>query len=205
MSILNLPKNIKKRRTKKFTQKRQPYKTYLEAVWTWSDVLLETDNMKKLSNTFLKDISIKYGIMYSTLSKKYNKYCKSKMDISSLNKENRGGSNKTFSVIEEKVIYDQLVNNYINKDLQLNDSIIKEIARKKSEELKRNNEDQFKASDGWCNMFKKKWNLSTQTVKPLRTSLNNLNKQEEQEFLDKYEQVTKEIKKRIYLIMMKRV
>jgi hypothetical protein len=192
-----LPKNIKRKRTKKFTKKRQPYKTYLQANWVWTDIFLELDHLKSVNDTFLKDTSLKYGIVYSTLSKKYNKHCRSRITDKTVNNENRGGSNKIFTQSDEKKLYDLIVNDYIKKELPLNDSIIKEIA------LKMTNNDKFKASDGWCNMFKKNWNLSSQTVKPVRIATNIPNNEDVIDFLDKYDLAIKGIKKRISLTMMK--
>lgn len=197
MNSCNLPKNIKRERSKKFTKKRQPYKTYLQANWVWTDIFLELDQLKKVSDTFLKDTSLKYGIVYSTLSKKYNKHCRSKITDKTVNNENRGGSNKIFTQSDEKKLYDIIINDYINKELPLNDSIIKEIA------LKMINNDKFKASDGWCNMFKKKWNLSSQTVKPVRIATNVPSNEDVTNFLDEYDLAIKGVKKRISLITMK--
>lgn len=197
MNSCILPKNIKRKRAKKFTKNRQPYKTYLQANWVWSDIFLELDQLKKVSDTFLKDISLKYGIVYSTLSNKYNKRCTSKITDKSVNTENRGGSNKIFTQLNEKKLYDVIINDYINKEMPLNDSIIKEIA------LKMINNDQFKASNGWCNMFKKNWNLSSQTVKPVRIASNIPSNDDLTKFLNEYKLAIKGVKKRTSLIMMK--
>src|SRR3972149_4618506 len=117
MNSCDLPKNIKRKQAKKFTKKRQPYKTYLKANWVWTDIFLELDQLKKVSDTFLKDTSLKYGIIYSTLSKKYNKHCTSKITDKTVNNENRGGFNKIFTQSNEKKIYDLIVNAYINKEM----------------------------------------------------------------------------------------
>src|ERR1700731_1802199 len=80
MSNQDLPKKIKRKRIKKFTKNRQPYKTYLQADWIWTDIFKEIDKLKSINLTYLKDTSEKYGINYNTLSKKYNKYCKTNVN-----------------------------------------------------------------------------------------------------------------------------
>ncbi len=77
MSII-LPKNIKYKRNKKYTEKRYPYKSYLKAKWNWEDVFNEIDELKINDNKFFKIISTKYAIKYSTLRHKYNSFCKNK-------------------------------------------------------------------------------------------------------------------------------
>jgi hypothetical protein len=204
MNNINLPKKIRRNRTKKFTKKRQPYKSYLQADWTWSDVFLEIDDLKKTDDTFLKTISLKYGINYSTLSKKYNTYCKTKHIDETINTENRGGSNKIFSLLDEKDLYNYIVNEYINRDRQLNNSIIKEIALKMFSN-KKDKDGHFEASNGWCSMFKKRWNLSTQTVKPSKIASTQITEDEQEKFLIEYETAIKDVKKRTFLIMMRQV
>ncbi len=75
---------------------------------------------------------------------KYYNYEKNK--IKDINEENRGGSNKTFTEKEEKEIF-------------LCDDIIKIYANNKFKEI--NFDTNFSASNVWCYMFKKRWNLST--------------------------------------------
>ena len=197
MSNDTIPKTIRRSRTKKFTKIRRPYKTYLRADWNWQKVFLELDKLKSTNSTFLKDTAKKYGIQYSTLSKKYNKYCKSSQLAISYDTENRGGSNKVFSCRDERNIYNRIINEYINKDKLLNDTIIKEIALAiaKNDESKKN---YFEASNGWCYMFKKRWNLSTQTVKPLRIATNHSNEDEQSLFLLEYQTAISGIKKKYF-------
>ena len=204
MNVEKLPIDIKKKRTKKFTEKRNPYKTYLSAKWTWTEVFNEVDNLKDKNKNYLKDISIKYGIKYDTLAHKYNNYCKNKcLDF---NKESRGGSNKIFTTQEEKDMYDYIKINFIDKNKPLNNNIIKEIALNK---FKNKNKDKdkitFNASNGWCSMFKKKWNLSTQKVKCSRIATNVPTNDEINLFLDECEILRKQVKKKFFSTMMKQV
>ena len=53
----------------------------------------------------------------------------------------------------------------------MTNNIIKALARNRFNEL--NSDKQFNASDGWCTSFKKKWNLSTLTVKPSKKASNH--------------------------------
>src|SRR5271170_8034720 len=127
----NLPKTIKRTKYKKFTEKRSPYKAYLDAKWSWSDIFIEIDELKKTSIDHLKVISKKYGIVYSTLANKYTKYCNNEENIMvNINNENRGGSNKTFSDETEKELYEHIKTNFIDKNRPLTNEIIKQIALK---------------------------------------------------------------------------
>ena len=94
-SIIN-----KRLRNKKFTTERRPYKTYNDAKWTWSEIFIKIDNLKLIGTIdFFKQISIKYGIVLSTLKNKYYDFKNNKIIID--NKEHRGGSNKIFNDKEE--------------------------------------------------------------------------------------------------------
>ena len=117
--------------------------------------------MRNEDNNFIKNISIKYAIKYNTLRNKYNKYYNNKHAISidtvNFNGENRGGSNKIFTDIEEKELYEYIKNNFIDKNKPLTNNIIKEIASTKFKN--KNSNLTFNMSDGLCTIFKKRWNL----------------------------------------------
>jgi hypothetical protein len=205
MSDQILPIKIVRKRNKTYTQKRQPYKTYLQADWNWSDIFKEIEVTKLNSSTYLKDISNKYGIKYSTLSKKYSNYAKSDKLDTSFDHEKRGGCNKMFSNEDEKALYDRIINGFIINNSPLNNSIIKNLALKLYSEKDKNiiNGKKFTASNGWCNMFKKKWKLSTQKVKPSKKATNMPNKDDILKFLSDYKLKTSNVKKKIYTILMK--
>ena len=52
-----LPKQIKQKRIKSFTTKRDSYKTYLSANWTWIEVFEEANSIKNNNNNFLRTLS----------------------------------------------------------------------------------------------------------------------------------------------------
>jgi hypothetical protein len=158
-------KKIKVLRKPKFTKKKNPYKKYQLANWNWEDIFLELDLIKNEPKHF-KIISEKYGINIKTLRNKFYDYKKNK--IKNINEENRGGTNKIFTENQEKEIFLFLKDNFIDKNKVLCDDIIKIHAEEKFKKIQeqRNLENlptvkKFNASDGWCDMFKKRWNLST--------------------------------------------
>jgi hypothetical protein len=201
MNNQQLPKVIKRKRENTYTEKRNPYKSYLYAKWEWSEVFNEIDKLKNTNKFFLKETSKKYGIKYDTLAHKYNFYCNNK-DVD-FNKETRGGSNKIFTINDEKELYENLKLNFMDKNKPLNNSIVKEIAlniiKDKDKKIK------FNASNGWCNMFKKRWNLSTQTVKCSRIATNIPTENDIELFLDDMENLKVRIKKKFFSTMMKLV
>ena len=161
-NIVELPLTIKRIRTKKFTPKRQPYKTYINANWSWVDVFNNIDSLKlnKVSNFFII-ISKKFGIVLSTLKNKYYDFKNNKIKID--NKEHRGTSNKVFTIKQEQNMYTYFVDNFINKNEMLCDEIIKLYAVDVFKSINANNINKkiFNASSGWCYDFKNKFNLST--------------------------------------------
>jgi hypothetical protein len=152
----NLPLDVKISKENKFTEKRNPYKKYLKAKWEWIDIFLEIECLKD-EPKFLKNISQKYNINYKTLKNKYNKF-KNDENYNNIDNENRGVK-KFFTDNEEREIFIFLKENFIDKNKVLCNDIIKIHAQEKFKKLYP--EEIFKASNGWCNIFKKRWNLST--------------------------------------------
>jgi hypothetical protein len=189
-----LPKIIKKKRNKKYTEFRSPYKSYNSAKWKWSDIFIEIDNLKTTSNTFLKDISNKYGIVYNTLRNKYNNHCKNKSN-NNVDDEKRGGSNKAFSNNDENNLYDHIKTIYVDNNRPLTNAIIKQLATNAFNKNNINNKT-FNASDGWCTEFKKRWSLSTQRIKPSKIATKKPTNNEIDKFLNTYNKKSKEIKKK---------
>ena len=176
-----LPLNIKRNKENKFTEKRNPYKKYQKAKWNWSDIFNEIESLKDESKIFVK-ISQKYNINYGTLK---NKYCKFKNNKSNeYDNENRG-VHKIFTENEEREIFNFLKENFIDKNKVLCNDIIKFYALKKSKEL--NLDKTFNASDGWCDMFKKRWNLSTVKISISRIATKTYNNDEISLFLKECE------------------
>ena len=155
-----LPLNIKRNGKTKFTEKSKPYKKYQKAKWEWIDIFLEIECLKDEPKIF-KTISEKYNINYGTLRNKYTKF-KNDEIYNDVNNENRG-INKIFTEKEEREIYLFLKENFIDKHKILCNEIIKIHSIEKFKKLYANKT--FNASDGWCNMFKKRWNLSTVKIR----------------------------------------
>jgi len=152
----NEPCVIKRTKESKFTEKRNPYKKYSKAKWKWIDIFLEIESLKDEPKIF-KKISKKYNINYGTLRNKFNKF-KNDNEYNNFDKENRG-INKLFNKEQEREIFVFLKENFIDKNKVLCNEIIKIHSQEKFKELYP--DATFKASNGWCNMFKKRWNLST--------------------------------------------
>ena len=150
-------KKIKKNKESKFTEIRNPYKKYQKAKWNWTDIFLEIDFLKNEQTKIFKIVSDKYNINIKTLRNKYYDYKKNK--IHDINVEHRGISNKCFTEKEEKEIFLFLKINFIDKNKVLCNDIIKIHALEKYKNLYQ--DDKFNTSDGWCDMFKQRWNLST--------------------------------------------
>lgn len=190
---VTLPKNVKRHTSKKFTKKRRPYKSYLNAEWKWEDVFIEIDKIKDTKVNFLRIIADKYGIIYGTLKNKYNKMHNNTTNV---NTENRGGSNKIFTKNDERELYNHIKINFIDKNTPLTNNIIKEIALDKFKQKNTVINSDFKKSNGWCSMFKKKWNLSTQKIKCSKKATNNPTDADIKIFLDKCNDKCKNIKKK---------
>jgi hypothetical protein len=198
-----LPITIKYKRDKKYTEKRTPYKSYQKASWNWTKIFNDIENIKTTDIHFIKTISKKYNINYGTLKNKYNKHCKNPKN--DFNKEHRGGINKIFSLKEEKKLFDIIKKDYINKNRPLTNEILKELALNlfSLSKEKKENECKFNASNGWCTIFKKKWNLSTQKTKNSKISTNIPSKYKINEFLNKCDSLRTAVNKTFFLIMMR--
>ena len=176
-------KKIKRLRDSKFTEKRNPYKKYAKTKWNWDEIFEEIDLLKETNSKFIKFIASKYGINSKTLANKYYDYKNNK--IKNINEENRGGSNKAFTENKEKTIFLFLKNNFIDKHKVLCNDIIKIYAQEKFKELYPKHT--FNASDGWCDMFKKRWNLSTVKISISKIATKTYTEDEINIFLKKCE------------------
>jgi hypothetical protein len=109
MNIIKQFNIIKRLRSKKFTTKRRPYKTYLNASSLWNDIFNKIANLKLdgITNFFII-ISNKFSIILSTLKNKYYDFKNNKIIID--NKEYRGGFNKIFTLKQELNILAYLKN-----------------------------------------------------------------------------------------------
>ncbi len=188
-----LPIKITRIRKSKFTEKRNPYKKYLDAKWNWTDIFNEIDNTK----TSIKEISKRYNINYTTLRQKYSFFKNNK--IHNINDENRGGYNKKINEQQEKELYDHIKEKYIDVEGILNNNIIKEIIKEKFIE---NN---IEVSNWWITNFKKRWNLSTQKIKPSKVAVNIPTEDEKNLFLNECNEYKNKTNTKFFSIMMKHI
>jgi transposase len=196
-NTIELPLKIKRIRDKSFTTKRRNYKMYQKAKWNWMDVFKELDELKNKENKFIKNTSVKYGIVYNTLKTKYNNYKNNK--INDVNIENRGGHNKKLNDTQEKKLYEHIITNYIDTNEVLNNDIVKEIIK---DMFKKEN---INVSNWWVSNFKKRWNMSTQKIKPSKVAVNSPTEIEKQKFLNECNEYKNKIKAKFFLIMMKQI
>lgn len=177
---LIIPLKLKRLRETKFTEKKNPYKKYNKAGWNWIDIFLEIESLKEQPK-IIKLISTKYNINYGTLKNKYSKF-KNSEEFINIDDENRG-IDKIFTEQQEREIFLFLKNNFIDKHKVLCNDIIKLHAQNKLKNipLLKN----FNASDGWCNDFKKRWNLSTVKISISKIASVTYTKEEINEFLNK--------------------
>jgi hypothetical protein len=186
---VEIPIKIKRLRERKFTKKRSPYKKYLNADWRWTDIFKEIEELRHGRN-YIKLISKKYNINYDTLKHKYRNYKNNKIDI--IDNENRGGSNKKISKIRENELYSYIKTNYIDTNEILNNNIIKEIINEKFKK------DEIVVSSWWISNFKKRWNLSTQKVKPSKIAVNIPTKKEEDIFLRECDEYRNKVREKFF-------
>jgi hypothetical protein len=193
-----MSKIVKRIKDQKFTEKRNPYKKYQKALWIWSDIFEEIDLLKESINKgFIKFVSKKYGINHKTLRNKYNNYVNAKR-IDNINIEKRGGHNKKFTEDEEQEIFNYLKSNFIDKNKMLCNEIIKlyvlELFKKIYPNLI------FNASNGWINMFKKRWNLSTVKCTISKIATKKYSNDEINLFLNKCNETLKIVGSNFFLI-----
>ena len=158
-------KKSKNPKKPKFTEKRNPYKKYLnQTKWTWLEIFLEIELLKNENSKAIKITADKYNINYGTLKNKYNKF-KNDANYENINGENRG-VDKFFTKIEENEIFLFVKNNFIDKNRVACNDIIKIHALEKFKKIYPNKK--FNASNGWCNDFKKRCKLSTVKISTSR-------------------------------------
>jgi hypothetical protein len=193
-----MSKIAKQNRIQTYTEKRRPYKKYQKAPWKWIDIFTEIDLLKDtMEKQFIKIISKKYNIVYITLKQKYNKY-KNNKNNENINNENRGGTNKIFTKNEEQQIFNHLKENFIDKNKMLCNEIIKLYSIEECKKLYPLVI--FKGSDGWINMFKKRWNLSTVKCTISRIATKIYTTDEINLFLNTCTKMVKKVGKRFFSI-----
>ena len=180
-----LPIKIIGKKIVRFTEKRNPYKKYKAAKWTWSTVFRYINSIKNSNKKFIKSASVKFGININTLNHKYKIYCNNKSH--KFNEENRGGINKLLSYDKEKKLYNQIFNKFINKNKPLTNKIIIQLALQYATNGKKN------ISNSWCTMFKKRWNLSTQKIRASKIATVVPTTADIYDFLNKYKEYKRTI------------
>jgi hypothetical protein len=94
--MTSLPRKINYKHTELYTEKRDNYKKYKNAKWSWNDILNETYELHTINVHAITTIAIKYNIKPKTLRNKYNKWLQNYKYID--DNENRGGHNKYFTI-----------------------------------------------------------------------------------------------------------
>jgi len=162
------PKKILRHQKKNYPMKRDNYKNYKNAKWKWINVFLEIEKIKMENiHSYIKIISDKYNIKYSTLKNKYNKWKVNKPDII---EDNRGINNRFFKEEEELELYNLIKDKYIDVYKFLDDSCLNIIAIEYWNSKYPDKVDLFKASNGWIYDFKLRWGLSSLTPSSSRKS-----------------------------------
>ena len=166
-----IPKKIKKIRKVKYPKKRDNYRRYSNADWEWEDVLKDVETQKDGGdNHYMKTISERYNIKYSTLQRKYSKWKNNKC---LQNDERRGGHNKTFTEDEERILFNYIKTVFIDCNLIFNDNHLRYLAiqyynmSRKERDANFIIDEKFSISNGWIAEFKKRWKLSS-----LKTKIN---------------------------------
>lgn len=166
-----LPTKVNWKHKKTFPLKRDNYKNYSVAKWSWYDVFLEIDESIKDNPKCKKNIADKYNIKYNTLRDKYKKWVDDGKLIMN-NNDNRGGHNKLITEDNERKLYEYLKELYINNNLFLDDELIKISATKTWKYANPQVNDNYEISAAWVYYFKKRWNLSSLTARPNKKSTN---------------------------------
>jgi hypothetical protein len=186
----NTSKISKKIKKAKFTEKRNPYKKYLnQTKWKWEEIFLEINLLKIENSKAIKNTAQKYNINYGTLRNKYNKF-NNDSNYKNINNENRG-VNKYFTENEENEIFLFIKNNFIDKNRVVCNDIIKIHALEKFKKIYP--DIKFNASDGWCTDFKKRWNLSTVKISASRIATFKYTVEEIELFLKKCNNLLTEV------------
>ena len=85
MNVLVEPVNIKRIKKYKYPKIRNNYKKYQYANWNWEDIFVEIDGLKENGmREYIKYVSIKYNVNYSTLKHKYDNWKNGKAVISTI-------------------------------------------------------------------------------------------------------------------------
>ena len=118
---------------------------------------------------------MEYGVSKRTLRNKIKLFEEGKYILS----DKRGKDNNIFTIEQEKAMYNNIKNNYIDKGIPF-DNYLKMLAKKEWNKL-HSDDKNFSVSNGWCSNFKKRWNLTSIRVTKIRKSNKN-NEETEKNF-----------------------
>lgn len=167
---------------------RNHYITY--TLNEWINIFNYIDELKNKDRNFLKIISDKFNVNYSTLKNKYHNYCKNN-NISNLTNfliDKRGNSNFLLTNIEEQQLLDYITLHFISINSPLNNNMIMNVATIMFKDKILNNNI---FSHNWCTLFKKRHNLSTRKIKASRIATTNVSENKINKFLNDCERLIK--------------
>jgi transposase len=189
-------KKINYPKKKSYPKKRNHYKNTNYSDFDMEKIMKECITLKENDPYYISAILDKYPINRKTFEHKLRRYIEE--GNKSLN-DNRGKHTRLFTENEEKILIEYIKREYIERKLPFDTLDLKILARKfwiknKSHNLceEENNSRLFKASDGWCSDFKRRWGLSR---KPTYKHINetHTNAIEIESFQKKLREAIKEI------------
>ena len=173
MEITNLPIKMNRKTIKRYSTIRNNYISYENMPWKWLTIFRAIERLKKNGRkSYIKLIAEKYNIKYTTLKNKYYQWLNDGKPMEFNNDDNRGLTNRLFTINEERELYEYIKTIFIDSNLFIDDECIKILAKKKWDLLYSEYKDSFLASNCWIYEFKKRWRLSTRTANPTRIATN---------------------------------
>ena len=195
MEITNLPIKMNRKTIKRYSTIRNNYISYENMPWKWLTIFRAIERLKKNGRkSYIKLIAEKYNIKYTTLKNKYYQWLNDGKPMEFNNDDNRGLTNRLFTINEERELYEYIKTIFIDSNLFIDDECIKILAKKKWDLLYSEYKDSFLASNCWIYEFKKRWRLSTRTANPSRIAT-NIDPKKLNKFYEIYDKATKNIDK----------
>lgn len=168
MKTIDLPIKLNRKIVSHYSTVRDNYKNYKNMPWNWLTIFRAIERSKKNGDkTYIKLVSEKYNIKYTTLKNKYYKWLDDGKPMEFNNEDNRGLSNRLFTINEEQELYEYIKSIFIDSNLFLDDECIKILAKKKWDLLYDNKKESFLASKCWVYEFKKKMEIINKNCKSI--------------------------------------